>query len=245
MDKALLKDIKRKLFIRSAMLSLSCLDEILSINDYLSADEIMLEIIKKSLRHFENTMPLHLTMKIPYATLESNTAPQGYGEIKSNFTLFLDCQIAEDQIVLVPNSTPKLRMDSFKYISGVYVSDYKRPYIFMGDIPRVVCGGDYFWLDGICSRPVIPDFLPDKSFNPDSDKSAVYWMNIEEGYRGQYFLDLCMVNLLDFIRQMKASISLPGLPMDVMGNVDNAYMELKSKTEQEALQNGWYGELLP
>lgn len=245
MDKALLKDIKRKLFIRSSMISLSGLEEILGMNDYLSADEILLEIIKKALRQFENTLPLLLTMKIPYNTLQSTSAPQGYGEIKSNFTLFLDCRISEDQIVLVPNSTPKLRMDSFKYISGIYVSDYKRPYIYLGDIPRAVSGGDYFWLDGICSRPIIPDFLPDKTFNPDSEMSAVYWMNIEEGYKGQFFLDLCMVHLLDFIRQMKASISLPGMPIDIMGNVDNAYMELKSKTEQEVLQNGWYGDLLP
>ena len=33
----------------------------------------------------------------------------GFYEIKSNFTLYLDCIISEDQIVLVPNSIPQWR----------------------------------------------------------------------------------------------------------------------------------------
>ena len=58
MDKTLLKDLKKKLFIRSALISLTSLDEILGLNDYLSADEILLEIFKKALREFEITYHL-------------------------------------------------------------------------------------------------------------------------------------------------------------------------------------------
>lgn len=63
MDKTLLIDLKKKLFIRAALVNLTSLDEILDLNDYLSADEILLEIIKESLREFENTLPLVLEMK--------------------------------------------------------------------------------------------------------------------------------------------------------------------------------------
>lgn len=47
MDKTLLIDLKKKLFIRAALVNLTSLDEILDLNDYLSADEILLEIIKE------------------------------------------------------------------------------------------------------------------------------------------------------------------------------------------------------
>lgn len=243
MDKALLSDIKKKIFIRSSLISLNSLDEILDLNDYLSADEILLELIKKSLREFELTNPLVLDMKINKNQMCTCSGLSGYCEIKSNFTLYLDCKIDEGQIILVPNSTPLWRMGNVSYPSAgnyTYFTDYRRPYVFMEDVPSV----DQFYIRGICSRPIIPDFLPDKSFNEKSDKAAIYWLNIEEGARGIYFLDLCMVNLLDFIRQLKASLQIPNSSIDILANVDSAYMELKSRCEQYALQSGWYGELL-
>lgn len=243
MDKSLLKDIKRRLFIRSALLSLSSLNDLLGLNDYLSADEILLEIIKKALREFEDESPLVLEMNIARQAMCTCYGKEGYCEIKSNFTLYLDCMIDESQIVLVPNSIPMYRIGSLSYPTAsnyTYFSDYQRPYVFMGDVPTM----DTLYIRGICSRPIIPDFLPDKSFNEDSDKAAVYWMNIEEGTDGNLFLDLCMVHLLDYIRQLKASLQLPNISVDVLANVDNAYMELRSKTSEKILANSWRGQLL-
>lgn len=243
MDKALLTDIKKKLFIRSALISLPDLTELLGLNDYLSADEVFLELVKKSLREFELTEPLILDMKVAREQLCSCAGLSGFCEFKSNFTLYLDCAIDEGQIILVPNSIPMYRVGSISYPAAgnyTYFTDYRRPYVFMEDVPSF----GTLYVRGICSRPVIPDFLPDKTFNPKSDKAAVYWMNIEEGALGVYFLDLCMVNLLDFIRQMKASLTLPNASVDVLSNVDNAYMELRSRCEQFALQSSWYGKLL-
>ena len=67
--------------------------------------------------------------------------------------------------------------------------------MFVDNLPT----NDIFYIKGLCARPIIPDFLPDKTFNPDSQKAAIYWMNVEDGgAKGGYFLDLCMVHLLDF-----------------------------------------------
>mgnify|MGYP001746137262 FL=1 len=52
-DKTLLSDLKKKVFIRSTLLGIHSLDELLGINDYVSADEVLLEIFKKALREFE------------------------------------------------------------------------------------------------------------------------------------------------------------------------------------------------
>ena len=214
-------------------------------NDYLSADEILLEIIKEALREFEHTNPLILEMRVNKDQMCSceGRGLIGYCEIKSNFTLFLDCKLAEDQIILVPNSLPQYRIGNLNYPgagSYTYFTDYKRPYVYMEDVPRL----NDFYIRGICSRPIIPDFLPDKSFNPNSDKAAIYWMNIEEGSLGVYFIDLCMVHLLDYVRNLKASLLLPGVAIDILNNIDSSYSELRSRCDNFMLQSGWYGQLL-
>lgn len=168
---------------------------------------------------------------------------EGYCEIKSNFTLFLDCKISEDQIILVPNSIPMYRIGSLSYPAPgnyTYFTDYRRPYVFMMDMPSY----DQFYVRGICSRPIIPDFLPDKTFNPGSSKAAIYWLNVEEGSRGTFFLDLCMTHFLDYIRNLKASLLLPGVSIDVLSNIDTAYQELRARCDTYILQSGWYGDLL-
>ena len=244
MDKTLLTDLKKKMFIRSSLLALDSIDELLGLNDKLSSDEILLEIIKKALREFEISNPLFLEMKMNKNQMGTCYGMPGFYEIKSNFTLYLDCLISEDQIILVPNSTPYYRYGNSSYpIAGGYMSctDYRRPYVFLLDVPT----NDIFYLRGLCARPIIPDFLPDKTFNPDSQKAAIYWMNVEDGgARGNYFMDLCMVHLLDFIRQLKASVMLPAVPVDTLSNVDSAYQELRARCDQYQLQSGWYGELL-
>ena len=247
MDIALLSDIKKKLYIRSALLSIP-LNELLGFNDVLTPDEIMLEIIKKSLREFEHSLPLILEMPLTKGQLNScccNNAGREWVELKSNFLLWLDGKIPEYRIILIPNSLPYWRINNGINYGGAGswnpVTDYRRPNIYIADIPFY---GDEIILRGIVSRPIIPDFKADKTFNEDSNRSAVYWMNIEEGEKGAFFLDICLMNLLDFIRQLKASISLPNMPLDIMGNVDSAYMELRSRVEQNHLQSGWYGDLI-
>lgn len=244
MDKTLLVDLKKKLYIRSALIAVNSLDELLGLNEALSADEILLEIIKEAVREFELTNPLVLEMKLHRDQMGTCYGMEGFGEIKSNFTLFLDCMISEDQIVLVPNSTPSWRSGSTSYPAAggyTYCTEYRRPYLFLGDMPAA----DQFYIRALCARPIIPDFLPDKSFNPASQKGAIYWMNVEDGgARSVFFMDLCLAHLLDYIRQLKASIQVPGLSMDIMGNVDSAYQEIRSRCDQFALQSGWRGELL-
>lgn len=242
MEKTLLTDLKKKIFIRSALIAVGSLDEILGMNDYLSADEILLEIIKEALREFEETNPLILEMKLNKGQMATCYGMEGFYEIKSNFTLWLDCMISEDQIVLVPVSMPMWRnIGSYPVAGGYsYFSEYRKPYLYLGDLPS----NDQFYVRGLCSRPIIPDFLPDKTFNPESNKAAIYWMNIEEGARANYFLDLCLCHLLDYIRQLKSSVQLPGMTIDVFGNVDSAYQEIRARADQERLQSGWYGDLL-
>ena len=225
------------------MLAISSLDEIFGLNDYLSPDEVLLEIIKKALREFEISNPLILEMKTGIDQMGTCFGRPGYSEIKSNFTLYLDCMIDEDQIILVPTVTPYIRLFNSYPSAGSWfpATDYQVPYLFTGDIPLY---NDRFYIRGICARPIIPDFTEDKKFNENSKRSAIYWMNIEEGALGTYFIDLCMVHTLDYIRQLKASIQLPSMSVDVLGNVDSAYHELRARCDQFQLQSSWYGGLL-
>lgn len=261
MDKTLLKDLKKKLFVRSALISLTSLDEILGLNDYLSGDEVLFEIIKRALREFEITLPLILEFPVVREQLGTCYGRPGWLEIKSNFTAYLKCLIPEHRIILVPNTTPSWRVgDSYStnlsagYYGGSSIPQpysyqpftaYDRPYLYVGDIGLMQgFGTDSIYIRGICNRPIIPDFTPDKKFNEASETSAIYWMDVENTAKGNYFIDLCLVHLLDYIRQMKASISLPNLSIDILNNVDSSYQELRSRCDQFALQSSWYGDLL-
>lgn len=255
MDKTYLLDLKKKLFIRTTLISLGGVEELLSLNDYITGDEILLEIIKKALREYEQTCPLILESFINKNQLKTCYGKPGYGEIKSNFTLYLKQAIDESQITLVPNAIPAWRcggstagntyysIGSYassypQPLSYTYVLDYNRPYLFIDDLPPE------FILRYITSRPIIPDWETSEKHN-FSQGGAVYWVNVEDGgVRGNFFLDLCLAHLLDYIRQLKASISLPNLPIDLFSNVDASYQELRSRCDQFALQSGWYGDLL-
>lgn len=255
-DKTLLSDLKKKVFIRSTLLGIHGLDELLGINEVVSADEVLLEIFKKALREFENTTPLIWESTVDRTQLlPCDAIGDGYYELKSNFTLWLKCLLPLNRVILVFNSIPLWRVsgqgtnNSYAGFGGSssypipgayqYVTDYRKPYIFLDDVPNTtIC------LKGLTSYPIIPDFLPDRSFNSASESSAIYFLDVESGARGNFFMDLCMTHLLDYIRQLKASLQLPNMAIDVLSNVDAAYQELRSRCDNYAIQSGWYGELL-
>lgn len=250
MDITKLTDLRKKLFIRSALIPVDSLSELLELNDNFSGDEILEELVKKSLRAFEYHYPLITEFRVSKDQLCGCKRSDGWCEIKSNFPLYLNCSISEDQIVLVPNATPKIRVASG---SGIYGSGsypypgsystsapiaYERPFIFMGDM-----GGLYnqFYMHGIYSRPAIFTYNQDKTWSTDG---AIYWMNIEEGVLGQKFIDQCMVDILDYIRGLNSNLSLPSLPVQMFQAVDIAYQSLKAELDNFYLQSSWRGDLL-
>lgn len=260
MDKTLLVDLKKKVFIRSTLLGLTGLDALLGINDGISGDEVLLEIFKKALREYEITVPLILEMPINSGQLCTCYGRPGWAEIKSNFLLYLKCMISEGQIVLVPTSLPDWRPGDNSSFSSYYggstspqplsytpFTEYQKPYLYVGDIGMLAGDSLYqgIYIRGCCARPIVPDLTPDHKFNSASENSAIFWLDVETGgARGNYFMDLVMVHILDYIRQLKASLTLPNMSVDILSNVDAAYQELRARCDQFALQSGWYGELL-
>lgn len=265
MIKTLLRDLKKKMFIRSTLLGISGLGEILGLNDEISEDEVLLEIIKKALREFELYEPLILEMPVNSGQLGTCYGKPGWSEIKPNFTLYLKCIIDESQIILLPTSLPHWRIgDGYgSYGGGGYYgsvgitptfgsyqpcSDYQAPYLYTGDLGIWNTGSDNtrsIYLRATVARPIVPCFTNDKKFSSKDDNAAIFWMDVETGgARGQFFMDLCMVHLLDYIRQLKAALTINNAPVDVLSNVDSSYQELRARCDQYALQSGWYGELL-
>lgn len=244
MDTTKITALKKKMFLRSALIPIDGLSEILDLNDTFSGDEILEELIKKSLRAFEFHHPLITEFRITKDQLCGCKRSDGWCEIKDNFKLYRNCLIAEDQITLIPNATPKIRVAS----SGIYSSSYpypgsyyipiayERPFIFLGNTYQTD-----FYMHGIYSRPIYFDYNEDRSF---ADSSTIYWMNIEEGVLGQKFIDQCMVDLLDYIRGLKSNLQLPNMPISMFDACDNYYMNLKQELDQYYLQSNWRGELL-
>jgi hypothetical protein len=94
---------------------------------------------------------------------------------------------------------------------------------------------------GIYNRPIYADWTTDRKLGP---KSYLYYLDINSGVRGQMFLDQCMVELLNYIRSLKANFQLPNFPIDIFAAVDSLYQELKASLDNRYLQSGWRGELL-
>jgi hypothetical protein len=53
-----------------------------------------------------------------------------------------------------------------------------------------------------------------------------------------------MVDVLEYIRNLKGNMTLPNLNVDIFGAVDVAYQQLKSELDQYYLQSVWRGDLL-
>ena len=243
MDKTTLKRLKEVIFLRSALIPLDGLEEVFELNDKFSPDQIIGELVRKSLRQWEYHFPLIWESKIgDISQLQcccNNEGLEGYYKICSNFELFLKCIISEDQIILVPNTTPKIRYAGSYPYPGAYtpVMDYQKPYVHLGH----TYAGNSFFLRALCSRPIVLKYTQSKELTPDS---SLYWIDIENGVQGEKFVDQCLVNVLEYVRNLKGNLTLPNFSVDVFGAVDVAYQTLKQELDQFYLQSSWRGDLL-
>lgn len=240
MEKVLLNELKEKILIRSALIPISGLEELLNLNDYLSPDQILFGLFEKALRDFEFYHPLVWEFRVSdQRQLGScETMGEGYCEIKDNFELYLKCMIDLSQVLLVPNSTPLLRPIGSYPSAGnyFYPLDYNKPYINLSN-----WFNQGFYMKGLYSRPIIGDFNPDKTF---SNKAAIYFMDIKNGMKGNKFVDMCVMTLLEHLRNLKFSLTLPNFPIDILANIDVSYQQLKSELDNYFLQSGWDGSTL-
>lgn len=242
MDITKLSRLKEVMFLRSALISIDSLEEIFGLSDRLSPDKVIGEIIRRSIRQWEYHFPLIWENKVLDISQLKCCCPgdglEGYYKICSNFDLYRKCLIGEDQIVLVPNTTPKVRALGSYPGPGSYmpVLDYRKPYVSFG---YGLTGG--FYLRGLCSRPLILEYEPSGEFGPEA---ALYWMDIENGVEGEKLVDQCMVGVLEYIRNLKGNLTMPNFSVDVFGAVDVAYQTLKQELDQFYLQSSWRGDLL-
>lgn len=236
MQKIYLNDLKVKLFKRTALIPILGLTEILDLNDYLSGDEVLAELFRKSLANFELYHPLILEMNV-YFDPSLPSGREGYFEMRSNFQAYLDGKLTESQIMLIPNSINGIRVTGAYSSSGNYfrAGDYEKPYI---QLPMYAAGT--YVVRALCSRPVVESYTPDRKFD---DKAAIYWMDYD-GVLGKIFLDQVLVDLLEYIRNLKGNFNLPNFPVDMFSAVDIAYQQAKQELDQYYLQSNWRGDLI-
>ena len=103
----------------------------------------------------------------------------------------------------------------------------------------MVASGRYV-VRALCSRPLIESYTPDKFFD---DTAAIYWMDYD-GVIGKIFLDQVLVDLLEYIRNLKGNFNLPNFPVDMFSAVDIAYQQAKQELDQYYLQSNWMGDLI-
>lgn len=234
MNRILLKDLRDKIFKRSALVQVNKLSELMNLNDSFSGDELLAEIFRLSLSKFEYYHPLILDINIYY--MEDSAVRKGYHEMVDNFKLYLENRICEDQIMLVPNSVNGIKVRGGYTTPGSYyrATDYDKPYI------QVAWSTGEYVVRGLCNRPMIESYTKDKHFD---DNAAIYWMDFN-GVLGKVFLDQTLCDVLDYVRNLKGNFILPNYPAEIFGAVDVAYQQLKMELDQYYLQSNWRGELL-
>lgn len=234
MQKILLKDLKDKVFKRSALIPVNHLSRLFKFSTEFSGDEILAEIFRLSLSKFEYYHPLILDISIYY--LENSTKRLGYYEMVDNFKLFLENRLDENRISLIPNSVIGIKVQGGYTTPGSYyrATDYDKPYI------QVAWSTGEYVVRGLCSRPLIESYNPDLTFD---DKAAIYWMDFN-GVLGKVFVDQVLCDVLDYVRNLKANLRLPNMPVEIFDAVDTAYQQLKMDLDQYYLQSNWRGELL-
>ena len=237
MEKILLSNLRDKIFKRSALIQVNGLRDILELNDEFSGDELFTEIVRRSLANFEYYHPLILEMKIYYDEQSENSSERPmYFKMVDNFNCYLDGRLSEDQITLIPNSVNGIRTQGSYTTVGSYFrqTDYDRPYL------QIAWGVGRYVVRGICNRPLIESYNPDKTYN---DKASIYWMTFD-GVRGKVFLDQVLCDTLDYVRSLKSNIVLPNFPAEIFGAADIAYQQIKMELDQYYLQSNWRGDLL-
>lgn len=234
MEKILLKDLKSRVFKRSALIPIMGLDEILNLNPDISGDEIFTEIVRVSLGTFEYHHPLIIDIPIFYQ--EDCEERQGYHKMVDNFNVYLDGRLDENQISLIPNSVNGVKVVGGYTTPGSYyrVTDYDRPYV------QIAWSTGAYMVRSICNRPLIESYTPDKKLD---DNAAIYYMSFS-GVKGNIFINQVLCDVLDYIRSLKSNFILPNFPVDILSAADGAYQQKKMELDQYYLQSNWRGELI-
>lgn len=230
MNSVKLSDLKRMIFRRAAILPIPGLGELLSLNDDISADEILYELIRVGLRRFEFCNPLVTTSKVYIDKTKENRF-----EFINNFDAYLEGRVPEDLIEMIPQSIIGIGLTPNMISQELHRRIvYDRPVL-----SNFLFSTGVYYVRAIYDRPIIEDY--DEETKKFSDKARIYYIIPNVGSDYMKFEDFIYVEVLRYIHNLKTNMEVPGLPIQIFNAVDSTFNKLESELEQystSSLNNG-------
>lgn len=249
MNKINLFKFKEDIYLALSVLPISDLDRLLEFNKKYTADEVFINIVKDTLLTFERYYPYRTTLKLPAVVCYDNDVGADgswvqtyYLESSGRRIKFYDNIpqvfyniIPEDELSMIPLQVKALKNNRITDHPSLERNfKYERPYLYG------ITLGSFRYYSGLFQWPVFVDL---KCTNVTQlERSWILLM--DEGtnvYRT--FKYAMIVRICEYIQNLKNNFSLPGLPVEVFGSLEQVasrYREIVQMEYTQALSSwGW------
>jgi len=207
MRKYLVSDLKNRVTIDLGLILYEDIYKLLGLTNE-QAVKSFKYLIEQAIHDYSNIRPVVLSVRLP-----DNHAY----EFKDNFQDYLNGDITEDQIQLIPLGISRIGLT---FTSAAYWR-YSRPKL----LPKYASS---VWSGLIChyfaEHPYVLDIGPDNDFTEDS---AVYIMDKSYNEDFLYFLDL---RVAEYIKRISTSITL-SLSIDFNPNFDQIISDFQERVD--------------
>lgn len=192
-----------------------------------SGDRVFAELIRLALNEYEKLNPLYLYRILP------SDQPEGVYYMDSNFMAYLEGLIDENYVELTPLSIIGSG-DSWVY--------QHRDFTYSPPVLVMTCQPYNNQIYYTARRPVLLSY----SLSEDkiTDDSFIYFLNINSTEVDRWFLDYLEYQVLVYLRDQKANIMYPDLPIDFMSGLPERLNEVYQRLENYRISPYKHGQLL-
>lgn len=248
MNKIKLSDFKNDLYLTMSVLPIDDIDELLEFNSKFTAAEVFKNIIEDTLLTHEKYFPYKATLKLPnYLSITGEGDQESwvttyYMESDGKYIPF-SSNVEQVFFGLLPETDLNMVPLAIKGLKNTWVTNhptvgrnfsYERPNLFGVGITS------FRYYSGIFQYPVISDTRTESTIS--LDKTWILFMDKgTDNYR--VFKSAMIVRLCEYIQNLKNNFTLPGLPIEVFGSLNeimNKYKELVQVEYSSSLNSlGW------
>lgn len=204
-----INDLFERIDMRSALLLLPDINEVLSMVGQVNPMKSRVELMKKSLEKFSHQVPL-----IRMSRMNINTNQYQFNV--NNFDLYATNQIPVLDVIMIPTRIISL--------NGT-IGGSRRQWVYQDNILNSWITGDVLVNALYRQRPYYVAYGNDDKLDP---KASIGF--IEERYES-LFIDQCLLDILEFFNQLNTNFDYPDLPIQLFGGISEKISELRSELE--------------
>nr|DAD63981.1 MAG TPA: hypothetical protein [Bacteriophage sp.]DAP35804.1 MAG TPA: hypothetical protein [Bacteriophage sp.] len=206
----LLSELKRKIDLRSSLLMLPSVDELLSIVGTQNPDEQRVELYSVALEKWHYQVPLIRINKV-----KINNDPHKFINTFNTYARNPNTMCISE-VELIPTRVWSL--------NGILGSS--RNWIYQDGFLSGVSEGEYL-MNATYMRPMYVNYLqPTGELDP---KSCIGF--IEERHVSK-FVDACLMETLQFISQLRKNFEYPDVPVQMFNGIDEASSMIQTSLDQ-------------